>query len=204
MRRGFAVILTLAILLIPLSGLAQIYPPKPGVPMPQAYFDRMAEDRTAFQFQRAWIQKVEQIKKNREAYIQERGFYNRQFLSADLKKSITVTGTVAVPVFCSKYANTGADPYATSVLDTRLFTGPYSPQTLTQYYSEISYGDITMTGTVYGWHQLAQNDTYYEGPPGCYGLCVSANTGQFLTETLNAWDGSVDFGQYDNDGPDGI
>ncbi len=204
MRRGFAVILTFAILLIPLSGLAQIYPPKPGVPMPQAYFDRMAQDRTVFQFQRAWIQKVEQIKKNREAYIQERGFYNRQFLTADLKKSISVTGTVAVPVFCSKYANTGADPYAASVLDTKLFTGPYSPQTLSQFYNEISYGDITMTGTVYGWHQLAQNDTYYEGPAGCYGLCISAKTGEFLTETLNAWDGSVDFGQYDNDGPDGI
>jgi M6 family metalloprotease-like protein len=203
MPRGFAVILTLAILLIPLSAFAQIYPPKPGVPMPQAYFDRMAEDRTAFQFERAWIQKVEQIKKNREAYIQERGFYNRQFLTADMNRSMAVTGTVAVPVFCSKYANTGADPYAPSVLDTKLFTGPFAPQTLTQYYSEISYGDITMTGTVYGWHQLSQNDTYYEGPAGCYGLCGSGNTGQFLTETLNAWDGSVDFGQYDNDGPDG-
>jgi M6 family metalloprotease-like protein len=204
MRRGFAVILILAILLIPLSGLAQIYPPKPGVPMPQSYFDRMAADRTAFQFQRAWIQKVEQIKKNREAYIQERGFYNRQFLTADMHKSMAVTGTLSVPVFCSKYTNTGADPYAASVLDTKLYTGPFAPQTMTEYYTEISYGDLNMTGTVYGWHQLSQNDTYYEGPAGCNGLCGSANTGQFMTETLNAWDGSVDFGQYDNDGPDGI
>jgi M6 family metalloprotease-like protein len=204
MKRGVAAFLVVAFVVIPLSGLAQIYPPKPGVDMPQAYFDRIQEDRTAFQFQRAWLQKVENIKQIREAYIDERGFYNRMFLSPGQLKSMAVTGTVQVPVFCSKYANTGADPYPASTLDTKLFSGPYSPQTLTQFYDEISYGDLNMTGSVYGWFQLSQNDTYYEGPAGCAGTCGSANVGQFITETLTNWDPSVDFGQYDNDGPDGI
>jgi M6 family metalloprotease-like protein len=204
MKRAAVSILAIASIVIPLAGVAQIYPPRPGVEMPQAYFDRIQEDRSAFQFQRAWIQKAERVKRNREAYIQERGFYNRMLLSPAELKSMAVTGTVSVPVFCSKYANTGSDPYPTSVLDTKLFTGPHSPQTLSQYYSEISYGDITMTGTVYGWYQLPQNDTYYEGPAGCYGICGSSNVALFITSTLNYWDASVDFGQYDNDGPDGI
>jgi M6 family metalloprotease-like protein len=204
MKRGFALLVAVSFILVPLTGAAQIYPPKPGVEMPQAYFDRVAKDRTAFRFERAWIQKVERIKKNREAYIEDHGFYNRQLISADLKKATSVTGTIQVPVFCSKYANTGADPYATSVLDTKLFTGPYSPQTLTQYYNEISYGDITVTGSVYGWYQLPNNDTYYEGGAGCQGLCGSSQVGTFLLQTLNNWDASVNFGLYDNDGPDGI
>jgi M6 family metalloprotease-like protein len=204
MKRGLAAILIVAFIVVPLSGFAQVYPPKPGVEIPKHVIELMKQDRKAFQFERAWIQKVERIKKNREAYIEERGFFYRPFLTSEQLTEMAVTGTVAVPVFCSKYANTGADPYAPSVLDQKLFTGPNPPQTLSQFYTEISYGNINMTGAVYGWHQLSQNDTYYEGPAGCYGTCSSGNIAQFITETLNAWDPTVNFGQYDNDGPDGV
>jgi len=204
MRRAVGAILAIAFVVIPLTVMAQIYPPKPGVELPQSYFDTLEKNRTAFRFERAWIQKVERIKKNRELYIEDRGFYNRMLLAPGVKAEMAVTGTVQVPVFCSKYSNTGADPYPASTMDQKLFTGPNPPQTLTQYYNEISYGDITVTGTVYGWYQLPQPDTYYEGPPGCNGLCGSANTGQFLTSTLTNWDPTVDFGLYDNDGPDGM
>jgi M6 family metalloprotease-like protein len=204
MRRAVSAIVAFAFVAIPLLAAAQVYPPKPGVDIPQHVVDRMKEDRTAFRFQNAWVKKVERIKQAREAYIDERGFFYRPLLAPGELEGLAVTGTVQVPVFCSKYANTGADPYPTSTLDQKLFTGPNPPQTLTQFYSEISYGDITVTGTVYGWYQLPQNDTYYEGPAGCYGTCGSSKMGLFLTTTLNNWDASVDFGQYDNDGPDGI
>jgi len=203
MKRG--VILLFAVLAVfPLSAWAQIVPPGPGVELPQAYLDRIKEDRTAFQFQRAWLEKARLIKANREAYVEERGFYNRQLLSPAMKADLAVTGTFSIPVFCVKYSNTGSDPYATSVLQTKLFTGPFAPQTLTQYYSEISYGDLTVTGTVYGWHQLPNLDTYYEGPSGCYGLCATGKMGQLILSTLNGNDASVNFALYDNDGPDGV
>jgi M6 family metalloprotease-like protein len=51
---------------------------------------------------------------------------------------------------------------------------------------------------------VTQNDTYYEGPSGCNGLCGSAKTGEFLTETLDIQDPSVVFSLYDNDGADGL
>jgi M6 family metalloprotease-like protein len=205
MRRALAAIVVIVFVLIPLTGAAQVYPPKQGVEIPAQLVDQMRNDRNAFKFQNAWIKKVERIKRNREAYIEERGFYYRPLLAPGELQELAVTGTIQVPVFCSKYANTGADPYPPAALDQKLFTGPNPPRTLTQFYSEISYGDITVTGAVYGWHQLSQIDTYYEGAAGCYSSCSSTgNIAQFITETLNAWDGSVNFGQYDNDGPDGV
>lgn len=45
-------------------------------------------------------------------------------------------------------------------------------------------------------------DTYYEA--GCNGLCGGSKTGQLILEALVGTDGAVDFGQYDNDGPDEI
>ena len=41
--------------LAPSEARAQIHPPKEGVSMPQAYYDRIKVDRTAFQFKHAWI-----------------------------------------------------------------------------------------------------------------------------------------------------
>jgi M6 family metalloprotease-like protein len=202
MRRTLLLVIAATVLAMPLVGLAQIYPPRPGVEIPRAYFDRVREDRTAFQFQRAWIQKVQRIKENREGYIAQRGFYHRQLLAPGQEQQFTVTGTVQVPVFMVKYSNTGADPYPISTMQTKLFDGPFTPQTLTDYYDEVSYGDLNMTGTVYGWTTLANVDTYYEG--GCQGLCGSAKVGELIVEALTAHDPAVDFGIYDNDGPDGV
>ena len=124
MRRSLAFFLVLSFASIPFASWAQIYPPKPGVEIPQSYLDRMKDDPTAFRFQRAWLQKVERIKKNREAYINERGFFHRQMLAPGQKTELAVTGTVQVPVFMVKFANTGADPYPTATMQTKLFDGP--------------------------------------------------------------------------------
>jgi M6 family metalloprotease-like protein len=75
---------------------------------------------------------------------------------------------------------------------------------MTQFYSEISYGDLNLTGTVYGWTALPNTDAYYSGPGTCNGLCSSAKVGQLITTTLAANDGAVNFGLYDNDGVDGV
>ncbi|MCA9772775.1 MAG: M6 family metalloprotease domain-containing protein, partial [Myxococcales bacterium] len=113
-----------------------------------------------------------------------------------------VAGTTAVPVILVKYANTPADPYPNADLQTELFDGPWATGTMADFYDEISYGNLDVTGTVFDWAQLAQDDTYYEG--GCNGLCVGAPVEQLIIEAVGGLDGSVDFGQFDNDGPDGV
>ena len=193
--------LTLAVCI---TTAGSVVPPKNGGQLPQWYFDIKRADKTAFQFQYAWIHKARRIKEKREAYVRDRGFYQRDFLAAGERESMSVTGTISVPVFCSKFSNTGADPWTIATLQNKLYDGPGAPQTLTELYDEMSYGDITLTGTVFGWTQLANVDTYYEGPPGCNGLCASGNLDDYVNETLTDQDGGIDFGQFDNDGPDGV
>ncbi len=45
---------------------------------------------------------------------------------------------------------------------------------------------------------------YYAGPGTCNGLCASAKIGELITFTVANNDAAIDFGQYDNDGPDGL
>jgi M6 family metalloprotease-like protein len=182
-----------------------IAPPAPGVAIPQAILDRIEQNRKAFRYQNAWIQKVDRIRQNRRRYIQEHGFYHRDLVSAEQKRELSVTGTLYTPVIMVKFANTGSDPYVTSTMDQILFTGPHAPRTLSEYFTEVSYGDFTISGTVYGWYQLSQNDTYYEGPPGCNGWCsTDGKAHEMVLEALAASDATIDFGQFDNDGPDGV
>jgi M6 family metalloprotease-like protein len=163
-----------------------------------------ARVKGAFEFRHAWIEKTRIAREKRERYIEERGFYKRDMIQLAERQQLAVTGTFKVPVFCVKYSDTGADPFPISQLQTKLFNGPFSPRTLTQFYNEISYGDLNLTGTVYGWHALPNNNAYYTGTGTCNGLADCANIPALIYSALGANDAGVNFGQYDNDGPDGL
>ncbi|NNF05505.1 MAG: hypothetical protein HKN21_01970, partial [Candidatus Eisenbacteria bacterium] len=208
-RRVLPTILTtfLAVLVSSLfvgSATAQIAPPKPGVELPQSYLQKMAEDKTAFQFRRAWKGEAMRVREN--IRLQGLGILD----AASAGGGTVVTGTKLVPVLAGKFSNTGADPYSIASLQNQLFDGPNPTGTVTDFYNETSHGNINLTGTVFGngagLFQVSQTDTYYEGSPGCNGLnsACGARTGEFLQEMLNGTDGTVDFSQYDNDGPDGF
>ncbi len=194
-----------AVVAAPLAVLAQIVPPAPGVEIPQAYYDRIANDPKAFQFQKAWIDKANRAREAREKFLSIPEPQGMTFASMpqQLRETMMVSGTTFVPVLMGKYLNTGADPYPTATLQTKLFSAPPAAS-MSSLYDEMSYGNLNLTGTVYGWYQVTQNDTYYEGPAGCNGLCGTAKTGQYIKEVLQLADPAVNFGTYDNDGPDGI
>ncbi|HXV13183.1 MAG TPA: M6 family metalloprotease domain-containing protein, partial [Candidatus Krumholzibacteria bacterium] len=197
---------TLALLCVFASlAKAQIVPPAPGVDIPDQVLQSVNEKGAgAFQFKRAWIEKARTTRAARERFIEERGFYQRDLIPAAERPSVAITGNFAVPVFAVKYSDTGADPYPVSTLQARLYSGPHAPRTLTEYYDEISYGDLNLTGTVYGWTLLSGTNAFYAGAGTCNGLCGSANIDNLIIETMNANDGAIDFSQYDNDGPDGL
>jgi M6 family metalloprotease-like protein len=157
-----------------------------------------------FEFRHAWIEKTRKARESRERYIEERGFYKRDMIQAAERQQLAVTGNFAIPVLCVRFSNTVGTPFPTSSLQAKLFDGPFAPQTVTQYYNEISYGDLNLTGTVYGWHTLPNTAAYYAGAGTCNGICGTAKVGQLITNTLAANDVAVNFGQYDNDGPDGL
>lgn len=83
---------------------------------------------------------------------------------------------------------------------------------MTQYYTEISGGKLKVGGTVSNWVSLPNPSTFYEGQPytnsagkveECHGLCNTANVVQFIRDTISR-QGPIDWGKYDNDGPDGV
>jgi hypothetical protein len=124
--------------------LAQIAPPRPGVDMPQAYFEQIGNDKTSFQFRNAWIQKAARVKNNRQQFLADPHSRPMNLLSPDERRELAVSGTVSVPVFMAMYANTGSAPYPVANLQTELFNGPWPTGTMTGLYNEMSYGSLTL------------------------------------------------------------
>jgi hypothetical protein len=189
MRKAVTALTLVLVLASVASG--QVVPPAPGVDYPDEVLQSIHERGPgAFQFKRAWIEKTRKIRETREAFVEERGFYQRDMIPAAERPEFAVTGNYSVPVFCAKYSDTGADPYPVATLQTRLFNGPYVPRTMTQFYDEISYGDLNLTGTVYGWTTLPGTNAFYTGAGTCNGLCGTSQVDEFIKSTLTANDGA--------------
>jgi M6 family metalloprotease-like protein len=197
---GLGVLAALLYLATAPAADAQPCPPREG-PYPEFIHDIMQRNPEAFRFKRSLIQRTDRIRENRR--LLERGLLNVEGKTPDeVQDLITVSGTVKVPVFLGKYTDTGANPYPRTDLQTELFDGPWPTGTMTEYYSEISYGNLNVQGTVYDWFTVAQDDDYYAG--NSCGLDTDAHVDDFITEIVAGNDGAVDFGIYDNDGPDHV
>ena len=166
----------------------------------------------------AWRKRVGQIRSARMAALRSGSL---SALNASRSSGLRFAGTYNIPVVLISYSNV-AVPYLTSSYTDVLFnpapaTRPYSVKT---YYEEASRNLITMNGVVFDPIVADNPDTYYED--GCRGIglgplgqpqnCLhpgqngtSARFGELLTEILTKLDdGTVNWGQFDNDGPDGI
>ena len=136
--RLLALLLTLTI-----SGVAHaIVAPKNGGRLPQAYYDVKAKDKTAYQPDRAWVQMTQRIRAERDRYLREHG----PMLASELPNEYKVQGTKEIPVFTGEFSNRAA-PYANTVLDDKLF-GVNPTGSLSDFYSEVSYSALNLTGTV--------------------------------------------------------
>jgi len=116
---------------------------------------------------------------------------------------------MSFPVILGSYANSSDPASAPGNLQAELFDGPWPSVTMAEHYEEMSYGQFHLSGNVYGWYEMSENAAYYEGtqtPPydNGFGIDTPAGVGGFLKESLDQADLEVDFGQYDNDGDDGI
>ena len=183
-------------------------PPRGGGQFPAGYRARQRANPRTFTFQSAFRPQVERMLANRREFFA--GRVTRE--AADKAPGGTaISGKRSVPVFALKFSNTPSDPYAVGGLETRLFgTGP---GTMTSFYLENSYNLLTVTGSVTGWFSLPNPDTFYEGrdtvdengkPAPCNGVCDFAKTAEMIRAVLAQADKTVDFGLFDNDGPDGI
>ncbi|RMH14336.1 MAG: M6 family metalloprotease domain-containing protein, partial [Gemmatimonadetes bacterium] len=116
-----------------------------------------------------------------------------------------VVGTYRAPLILGLYADSPpTPPYGRDEVQTEFFDGPNSRNiTITEFYSELSNGRVTLLGETFGWARSALSEQQVAGNSN--GLDSSGRVGDFILEVLGALDdGSIDWGRYDNDGPDGV
>jgi M6 family metalloprotease-like protein len=123
-----------------------------------------------------------------------------------------LSGTFKVPTLLIRPSNVAA-PFPSSNYQQTLFgTLPPNgkPYTVSTYYQQLSNGYLTLTGSVLGWYTAPQTNTYYED--GCNGIGVSNSCphgglrlGELFLSALTAANAAgIDWGQFDNDGADGV
>jgi M6 family metalloprotease-like protein len=97
-------------------------------------------------------------------------------------------------------ADEGSHP--TSAYEELIFSvGTYPTGSLNDFYLEASFGDFQVDGDMVGWATSATTYASYANPDGSQdpGTCR-----QMIRAAIGQLDASVDFSQWDNDGPDGV
>lgn len=185
-----------------------------GTTPPDGYFERIARDPGAFQYQRALIRRGLNL---REApRIQTRGRALAPAFAPALAGMSTreprrspMTGAFRFPLILGLFSDSPepADIYAREKVQAEFFDGPQGNPaaggTIPEFYSEISGGRVTLAGTTFDWKRTPL--TQSQVTAGESALGGEARIGEFIVEIIQALDdGSVDWGKFDNDGPDGI
>jgi M6 family metalloprotease-like protein len=189
-----------------------------GAKPPPGYYDLLRSNPNAFRFsgRNGWIQRgrrVAELRRRQRGRMMLQPNVGRvvgegvvQGLAAAQPGGI-LSGDLNVPVFLVVYENTDSAHIATTVtrsaLETRLYgADPAPPYSVHTYYRELSNDQLRVNGTVFDWARVPQADTVYEGAGS--GIGADSKVAELIGEIVSVWDATVDFGQFDNDGPDGL
>lgn len=152
----------------------------PGRNLPPEYLTRVSRQPDLFELQYGWIQRAERAR----------------------ALDAAVSDTLPLIVILALFSDSPEPEITNTRLQQVLFDGPSEYGTLSEYYNEVSGGRLGVRGQVLPW--IRTSLTMEEVVAGSYGLGDSARTGEYLIEALAAADDMIDFGLYDNDGPDGV
>ena len=210
-------LLSLSTLLIPNVSHSTIAPePGTGREFPEAFLEYKKNNPEKFRIKGGLKSKVERAKKARQDskgkgqnQIEQGGLSSESSTSkaGPMPTAGLVSGTVSVPVILVQFSDVAATPPMNNpvTLQNILFGGA---GTVTDYYNEVSYGNLSVTGSVSNLITLPGTAATYEGttnglpPPATLTL-----TGLLIKDALGGAggaDSTINFGAYDNDGPDGI
>lgn len=183
-----------------------------GARPPAAFYELLARNPRAFQFSESngWTRRGRGVAQRRNgaraaaAALVEAGLLLAP--QADVVGGV-MQGDLNVPVFLALYTNTDSASVVQnlprSALATRLYgTDVAPPYSIHTYYHEVSNDALHVNGTVFDWTRVSGPDTQYEA--GCNGLCTNADIPGLIRDLVAAQDGAIDFGHFDNDGPDGV
>ena len=192
--------------------LGEMYGARP----PAGYYELKAANPGAFEFSRAWHARNPRIGVTGEEFEVEPRFDVRAGAAGERvfdavstpaavlgRRNGAVEGTFRFPLILGTFADqVGPVPYAPADVQREFFDGPNSEyKTVREYYDEVSGGRVTLLGETHGWAQAGL--TRLQTTSGVSAL--GGRVGLFIQQLLAAVDdGSIDWGRYDNDGPDGL
>ncbi|MGD9140723.1 MAG: M6 family metalloprotease domain-containing protein [bacterium] len=108
------------------------------------------------------------------------------------------SGAYKALVICIAFTDSGYT-YSTSSFDNMVF-GPWGTGSINDYYTEISYGNLTLSGNTYGWYTASQGRDYYGDNQKGWGA-YPKNAAKLVEEAVDAAEtAGCNFALYDNDG----
>jgi M6 family metalloprotease-like protein len=160
----------------------------------------------------AWRRRAAVVRETRAALLRSGQVAALNAGRRALASAAVVSGTFKIPAVLILPANVSA-PFPPANYQQTLFgTAPPNgkPYTVSTFYQQLSNGAVSLGGTVLGWYQAPQPNTYYED--GCNGIGIfnicphgGQRLGELFLTALTAADAAgTDWGQFDNDGPDGV
>ncbi len=185
-----------------------------GTRPPQAYYDMKDRDPGAFDFRRALFRRGLRMRDLPDlragagtGAVAYEGAFAR--LAAAGSESEPVSGTFHFPLILGLFSDSPepSPGFLRADVQAEFFDGPQSNAsavgTVPDYYHAVSGGRITLTGAAFDWQRTPL--TQSQVAAGVSGLGAGSRVGEFIVRTLQALDdGSVDWGVFDNDGPDGL
>lgn len=185
-----------------------------GVPVPPPPGRR---EVTSIDFSRdgAWRAKTRKVQESRRAALARRDIRALNTPGA----AMTVTGNFVVPIVFIAFSDTTVTPATPIIGDTGQYRSLFfsanpmaeatpRPYSLKTYYEQLSNHNITFDGDMYGW--IVTPFTYAFVGNNCAAVFCAGYTTRFgamlkaALDSLNTAGHQVDWGQFDNDGPDGL
>jgi M6 family metalloprotease-like protein len=116
---------------------------------------------------------------------------------------ISRTGPFPVLVIPALFADSPDPPVSRDDLQRIIFDGPSSRLTLPEYYGDVSGGRLQVQGTVLPWIRTSVTLAEAAGSLDGHGY-FGPRLADYVREVIEQADAVVDFGQFDDDGPDGV
>lgn len=108
---------------------------------------------------------------------------------------MAVTGTQKIMSLAIEFTDV---THASSISIPNLQNKLTGTNSMKDYFEEVSYDNITVDGTAYGWYEAPETMAYYGAPEG--GGSDSRNFYKLVREAVLAANPNVDFSKYDTDG----
>jgi M6 family metalloprotease-like protein len=115
-------------------------------------------------------------------------------------EKVSTTGTFTGVILLANFSDTSvtyASPTFTSLFNTTGYNSNGALGSFKDYYYEASYGNLTLSTTVYGWFTLPNNRNYYGGNTG--GAGTDQRPQQMILDAIGQANPTVNFASFDAD-----